>query len=196
MPFELGFTPAGGPAKLPGHYKAGGFWDTSSYPDLNEDEHGRPFVISGLPPASRAGRGGAYVLADQMLQRTGPGDGEGLIVFAGATISDRQTAFIDRFGFGGIIYRGFASARPDDCLSLLCAYGHISGRLQDTQREQERLGEDVGVQTGETILELDYGWQVAPWLRLTPNVQGVLRPGGTGRIPDALVAGIKVDVAI
>ena len=67
--------------------------------------------------------------------------------------------------------------------------------MQDTQRDQRRRGQNVGVQTSETVLEFDYGWQAAPWLRLTPNVQGILRPGGTGNIPDALVAGIKVDAA-
>ena len=195
VPFELGWTPASGPDRLPGHYKLGGFWDTSSYPDLRDDAHGHPYVFSGLPPDEQTGRGAFYALADQMLVRTGQGDGEGLIVLGGLTISDPDTAFFDRFGFGGVIYRGFLSARPDDFVSLLCAYGHVNDRLQDTQRDQRRRGQNVGVQTSETVLEFDYGWQVAPWLRLTPNVQGILRPGGTGNIPDALVAGIKVDAA-
>ena len=63
---------------------------------------------------------------------------------------------------------------------------------------QHRLVDDVarvevGVQTGETTLEFDYGWQAQTWLRLTPNGQGILRRGGTGRVPDARVAGLKVD---
>ncbi len=59
IPFELGFMPTLGSDKLPGQYKAGGFWDTSTYRDLRDDARGKAFVLSGLPPASQSGRGAA-----------------------------------------------------------------------------------------------------------------------------------------
>ena len=139
VPFELGWTPAFGPDKLPGHYKLGGYWDTSTYPDLRDDDRGTPFVLSGRPPGDHSGRGAFYALADQMLRRTGAGDGEGFILLGGLTLSDPDTAFLDRFGFGGVIYRGFLAARPDDFLGLLCATGHVNNRLQDSEREERRL---------------------------------------------------------
>lgn len=135
-----------------------------------------------------------YFLADQMVHRTGNGDGEGLILLGGLTLSDPHTAFFDFFAFGGAIFRGFLAARPADFVSLLCAYGHVNDRLSDSERDEDRLGQNIGGQSSETVVECDYGWQVRPWIRFTPNVQGILRPGGTGRIPDALVAGLKMDV--
>ena len=36
--------------------------------------------------------------------------------------------------------------------------------------------------------------QVAPWLSLRPNLQYVIRPGGTGEIPDAFVVGLYTRV--
>ena len=48
----------------------------------------------------------------------------------------------------------------------------------------------VGVQKYENVVELDYGIQLAPWLKLRPNLQYVIHPGGTGNIPNALVIGL------
>ena len=46
----------------------------------------------------------------------------------------------------------------------------------------------------EAILELNYEYNVTPWLYLQPDIQGVLRPSGTGRVPDALVLAMQIGV--
>lgn len=46
----------------------------------------------------------------------------------------------------------------------------------------------------EGIIEIDYGAQITPWLKLRPNLQYVIRPGGTGTIPNALVLGLYAQV--
>jgi len=46
----------------------------------------------------------------------------------------------------------------------------------------------------EAVAEIDYGVRVAPWLSLRPNLQYIFHPGGTGRIPDALVVGLYTQV--
>ncbi|CAM5535281.1 carbohydrate porin [Rhodanobacter lindaniclasticus] len=44
------------------------------------------------------------------------------------------------------------------------------------------------------MLEVDYGAKIAPWLKLRPNLQCIIRPNGTGKIPDAFVIGLYTQV--
>jgi hypothetical protein len=37
----------------------------------------------------------------------------------------------------------------------------------------------------ESVVEMDYGIAVTPWLQVRPNLQYVIRPGGTGQVPNA-----------
>jgi porin len=46
------------------------------------------------------------------------------------------------------------------------------------------------------VVELDYGIAVASWLQVRPNLQYVIRPGGTGKIADAFVIGLFVRITL
>ena len=46
---------------------------------------------------------------------------------------------------------------------------------------------------GKTF-KLNYQYNVTSWLYLQPDVQGVLQPSGTGRVPDALVLAMQIGV--
>ena len=48
--------------------------------------------------------------------------------------------------------------------------------------------------THEAIVEVNYVYNVTPSFTLQPDVQGVLRPDGTGFISDALVLAVQVAV--
>jgi porin len=50
------------------------------------------------------------------------------------------------------------------------------------------------VQEFEMVLEATYQCELAPHLIVQPDVQYIIQPGGTGRIPDALVLGVQVAV--
>jgi len=50
--------------------------------------------------------------------------------------------------------------------------------------------------THEAIIEGNYMYNVAPWLTLQPDIQGVFRPDGTGQISDALVLAMQVKVTL
>ena len=40
-------------------------------------------------------------------------------------------------------------------------------------------------------LEWGYAIQLTPWLKVQPDIQYIIRPGGTGRVPNALVLGFE-----
>ena len=48
----------------------------------------------------------------------------------------------------------------------------------------------------EAILELNYHYNITSWLYVQPDIQGVLRPNGTGRVPNALVLAAQLGVIL
>ena len=112
-----------------------------------------------------------------------------------AGIGDRATSTFRYFFAGGGVYQGTFKHRDEDFASLLIAYAGFNDRLARFQEDRNAVAPStVGIQHYESILELDYNVQTAPWLSLRPNLQYVLNPGGTGKIPDAFVVGLYTNV--
>ena len=75
------------------------------------------------------------------------------------------------------------------------AYARYNDRLTRFQGDRDTVAPGtVGIQHHESIVELDYNVQMAPWFSLRPNLQYVINPGGTGKIPDAFVIGLYTNV--
>jgi porin len=99
------------------------------------------------------------------------------------------------FGSAGLVVRGAFSSRPTDLAGLGIVYGHFSGDLQDSQRRAALLDSTVGAQQHEIALEMTYRFRfLGDAFFFQPDLQYVIRPGGTGQIPDALVAGLQTGV--
>lgn len=112
-----------------------------------------------------------------------------------AGIGDRATATFRYFFAGGGVYQGTFKHRDDDFVSLLIAYAGYNDRLTRFQEDRDAVAPGtVGIQHYESIVEVDYNVQLAPWLSLRPNLQYVINPGGTGKIPDAFVIGLSTNV--
>ncbi len=195
IPVELGWLPGQGTGGLPGSYKIGWYYNSSPTPDVLTDVNGISAGLTDAPFVIRDGRSGAYVMADQMVYRQGSSNsGRRLWIGGMASTGDRETAEYDYFLGGGGVYHPF-SRRSDDFVSLLLAYAHTNPRLTTYQQDRNTVAPgSVGVQTFEGIFEIDYGVQVAPWLSVRPNLQYVINPGGTEKIPNALVAGLYTAV--
>ena len=68
----------------------------------------------------------------------------------------------------------------------------INSRLTRYQRDRDSVTPGaVPIQTSENVAEVDYGAKVVPWLTPRPNLQYIICPNGTGKIPDALVIGLN-----
>jgi porin len=189
-PFEIGWLPGHHRGGLPGEYKVGGYYDSSRTSDVFEDVNGQPAGLTGMPFAQHNGRWGIYALATQMVYRESQSEKRGLTLFAMATTSDPRTETF-RFFYAGAAYQGTFNGRDDDFVALLFAHGQFNRWLSSYQEDRNRMIPGVvGVQRYENVVELDYGVQIAPWLKLRPNLQYVIHPGGTGNVPDALVIGL------
>jgi porin len=199
VPVELGYEPTFGPDKLPGHYKIGFGYDSSSYADFYQDAAGNPALTSGQPVARHTGRFNAWVLVDQMLIRNGPGDDNGLIALGAFVHNDPRSSSDENQFTAGLLDRGFWPARPNDGIGALVTYQTISGDLGKQQALQQELGLPLvtaatGVQTHEVVFELNYAIHVVSGVTFMPDAQYVIRPNAERDIRNATVFGFKTHV--
>ena len=209
IPVELGTEPQFGPDKLIGHYKLGAVYDTSSYPDLYEDEAGGALAASGRTGREHRGRASFYVLADQMVMRTGKNGTDGVIVLGGYTRADPHTAVISDLGFLGVLASGIVPGRPHDSIGAQVVRFKVSDQLEATQRLEAALGAPLtdglsgalagapaGVQGEQTTLEGRYDVDVAEGVHVMPDFQYVMHPDGARRYPDAAVLAVRLSLTL
>lgn len=195
VPVELGWTTGGGRGELPGNLKIGAYYNSSDAPDVLTDINGLSAGLTGAPFMQHNGRSGGYVIANHMVYRESPDSERGLFLGAMAGVGDAATARFRYFWLAGGHYRGTFPGRDSDVISFMLAYARTNSRLTHYQRDLDSVTPGaVGIQSYESVAEIDYGMKVAPWLVLRPNLQYVMNPGGTGKIPDAFVIGLYTQV--
>jgi len=183
--FEAGYEPEhhieGG---LPGHYKVGGYYYTGRL-----RRFGTP-PESNLPQNFEYGSGGYYFLVDQMVFRE---EGyQGLWPFFTLVFAPNKA--INTFPFfssAGLTYEGLIPGRDEDVSIVGVVYGGFSADLRRAQ-----AGSPSGQQDFETVIEWSYIIALAPWLHIQPDFQYIIKPGGTGNIPDSFVLGAQFAINI
>jgi porin len=184
---EAGYQLNGQPGDtgLFGNYKAGFWYDNTLYPNYTTQ-------TPGLITQTTRGNYGLYGLFDQMLFRFDKADRDrGFGIFGSALISpDRSTSQMPYFFTAGVAALGLFPNRPQDTTGFGVLYGSFS---TDLQAAQQRAG--VAQQTSETALELTHRLIFLDGaLFVQPDIQYIIRPGGTGLIANALVLGAQVGV--
>jgi porin len=173
-----------------GNYKAGFWYDNSQFTDFNTVARGRASGVTG-------GEWGFYGMFDQVLLRFGePGDYRGLGVTGSVLMSpDQSVSQMPFFYTAGLLVRGLFPSRRTDATGFGVVFGQFGNDLQDSQRRAQLTNPTVGVQRHETALELTYRFQFqGNALFLQPDLQYIIRPGGTGQIFNAFVAGVRVGI--
>jgi porin len=184
---EIGYHLNGlsGDGGLLGTYKAGVWYDNSQYIDYAT-------LGLGSPPHVTRGNWGVYGLFDQVLLRIGErASNRGFGITGSVLISpDQSVSQMPFFFTAGFLLRGVFPSRPIDVGGFAVAAGYFSDDLQDSQRRTQD-----GVQGHETVLELTYRVRMlGAALFLQPDLQYIIRPGGTGRIADAFVCGLQAGI--
>ena len=197
IPVELTWSPKFGAAQLPGTYRIGGWYDTSTQPDVYLAANGQPQVLSpGVPPLLHNGESGFYLNFQQQLTNDAGDNSRGLTVFANWVQADRNTATIDQLISLGLLYTGPFASRPKDLAGLAVGRTQVNPRVAEGQTSQNSSGTvpPVPVQDSEYPFELFYSFAATPWLTLGPVVQYVYRPGGTSANPNVTVIGLNFGV--
>lgn len=201
VPFELGYTTTFANDVLPRNYGIGGWYDASDYADPVRDVTGRPAVLTGLPAMTRFGRSGVYARFDQMVWRPDPKAIQGLTLFGVAMAGTSGRLVEDHFLEIGALQTGTFAGRPFDTVGFVIntqAFSRLA--LSNIALAQGTLGLFRKIPTQQVMMELNYGIQVNPAIRLTPNLQYILDPDQTRfpfyrkTIPDAFVVGAKLSI--
>jgi len=195
LPFaigEAGYQRNGLPGDLGliGNYKVGGWYDDSQFTDFNT-------VARGHAPGVTRGNWGLYGLFDQMLLRFGElGSNRGFGVTGSVLVSpDQSVSQMPFFYTAGFLVRGLFPSRPADGGGFGVVSGYFSNDLQDSELRAQQTNPAVGVQRHERALEWTYGFRFLEGaLILQGDLQYIIRPGGTGRISNAFVGGLRTGI--
>ncbi len=199
FPIELGYEPAFGPDKMPGHYKIGASYDNDNHASNEYDVNGGPIALTGLAPQERKGGSQAWLSADQMLVRQGPGATDGIIAMGNFVHNDpRYSTRAEEYVVSGID-RSFWKARPFDTIGVLFAYTSIAGSLGKREAQEQEVGGTVytgndvpsGIQTHTMNIELNYQIHVFRGVTFAPDFQYFIRPNAQKNLPDAALLGFK-----
>ncbi len=164
-------------ATFPGEYRFGVYYSNFDYQDFDSEAVTRDNF-------------GFYWFGQQQVWQERPGSEQGITLWATFTLSPQER--IAQFPFtvgGGASWVGLVPGRDKDIALLGSYYGTISPYYADAQAENGQ-----GYPTEEWALELSYRIQFTPWLYIQPDLQWIIRPGGTGDTPNALVLGGEIGV--
>jgi porin len=179
-----------GDSQFLGNYKAGFWYDNSTFTDYNT-------VGYGQPAGTKQGSWGFYGLFDQVLiPFAEPTSNRGLGVFGSVMVApDESVSQMPYFFTAGVACRGLCASRPTDTAGLGVVFGEFSNDLHDAEQREQLLDPTVGVQSHETVLEGTYRFNLRHGaLFFQPDVQYVMRPGGTGQLANAVVLGCQLGV--
>ncbi|MBB3562780.1 porin [Rhizobium sp. BK512] len=174
IPVEIGWLPQFANGALPGSYKVGAWYDTSSADDVSRDINGDPFELTGLPAQQHRGRYGAYLTFQQQVS-------ENLSLFLNAVFADKRTSVTDHQVAAGLVYKGLFDSRPEDDIGLAVGTTHVNSRAFAPNNPGG----------SEYAAELYYTYRPTNGLLVRPNLQYIHHPGGTSENDDVYVFGLK-----
>jgi porin len=159
---------------MPGNYKVGFFYLTGDEPKFSGGK--------------QRGDPGLYFLLDQMVYRHGGAESNrGLTPFISLMFQPKNRNLFPFFVDGGLVYRGPFESRPKDVAAFGVAHGHYSSDLASVQRKT-----GAKPQHGETVLELNYWFQINKWFYIMPDMQYIIQPKGLSSTPNAYVIGFQL----
>ncbi|WP_293387722.1 carbohydrate porin [Nevskia sp.] len=202
-PVALGYRSSPAQARLPAFYEIGGWRDTSRYSDPLRDANGDAALVSGQPYASRSERSGVFARFEQQVPRPDRNSPRGLILFGAALWGTAGQLTQDRFFELGFVQKGTFTGRDRDSLAFVINRQRYSGAaLENLRLARDAAGGGDTPANSQYLMELSYGIQVSKLLRVAPNLHYIINPDSfsepsrTRDLADALVVGLRVDLAL
>ncbi|MDQ8200397.1 carbohydrate porin [Pelagicoccus enzymogenes] len=128
-----------------------------------------------------------YANADYQVYSESPDSDNGLTLFAtlGYTSHD-DVAIVPVQSTFGANYRGLFPGRENDSTLFFATYGGFSDVYSKVESEAGRSEADY-----EMVIELAHRFQLSPASYFQPDLQYIVKPGGTGDTDNALVLGFQ-----
>ena len=202
MPLETGYETSFKTDPYPRHYRAGVWWNNADYADPRLNTRGLPRIpLGGQPRMYDGGRFGAYLLGDQVVYRPDPtSTARNLAVFASISAPMDSAEVYTMQANAGFFWSGPFASRPGDSFGFMANYFRFTtketGLMDDIIRKNHGT---PGMSRDSTMMEVNYGIRLKPYLTLVPNVQYLVHPDILGRttaakfVPgNAVVLGLRL----
>ena len=180
-----------GEGEYAGVYKIGAWYDSLSFADRRYNGLGQPLAGPAADPTPRTHSGdfGLYALADQMIWR-GAEKERTLNFFLRPMAAPQGDRNLTTFSIdGGLALDDPLPGRKNDTFGLGFGFVQINPGVYS-----RTLG-------NETVFEATYQIQTTPWAQIQPDLQyvrnpggGIVNPGAGGKVGDAWVGGLRVNV--
>ncbi len=188
-----------------GTYKLGGWYNSRRFDDLRFAANGLSLADPDADPDPLRHRGNLafYGVVDQVLWKSADAEttGRSLAGFARLVLApEKKRSHVDFYADAGLTYTGLLPGRKNDVVGLAVAYARVSASLRRLDRDMTTFtGEARPLRSSELVVEASYQAQIAPWLKLQPFAQWIVRPGGGEpdpdkpwrKIPNAAVLGLR-----
>ena len=140
---------------------------------------------AGAEAGRQRGHPGAYVLADYDATAAG-----GPALFARAGIADGDVQQFAAYAGAGVVYTGLVPRRDADQLGFGVAAAFNGSPYKRAIRADGGSPADA-----EIALEWTYRAVLTPWLSLQPDLQYIVDPGARSDRPNAVVLGLRTEIA-
>jgi len=201
VPFALGYRTIAETDAYPRMYEIGGWFDRSDYTDPLRDANGVPAITSGQAYAARNGRSGVFARFEQTVWKPELDSQRSLTVFGAALANTSGETVESNFQQLGLVMKGPFTARPKDSLGFVVTrQGYSDEALENLRLARASAGGNGTPHDAQVMMELSYGFQVTPQVRIQPNVQYVINPDQlnaptrTEDLPNAFVVGLRFDI--
>ena len=191
---------------LPGSYKLGGWYNSQRFADqrVGSDQLSLADPVGSHVAVTRRGDWSLYAVADQLVWREAGDKDQGVGVFARVMGGPGDRNLLNFYLDAGVTWKGALPGRADDTLGLGLGIARFSDTAAKLDSDRALLaGAPRRIRRHETVVELAYQAQVAPWWTVQPTAQYVAnlnggaddpaRPGR--RLPNAVVLGLRTVVA-
>lgn len=181
---ELGCKPKldSSKGKLWGHYRIGTWYDPTQKKKFRD-------TMGGLREEQyESGDWGFYFGFDQMVWKENgePKDKQGFAIAARYGHANGEVNKIEDFWALGTQYTGLINGRDEDLFGIGVGQGILADEYDRVHEGGDR----------ETVYEMYYSVQVAPWLIISPDLQYITNAGGDSNDGDAFVAGLRFKMSL
>jgi porin len=186
---------------LPGTYKLGAWYHFGHFADQRFDSSGVPLAspTSNGVPRQHTGDFAIYGIVDQMLFATTADKKKGIGVFAQVIAAPAAFNVSNLFVSAGFNWIGPFGRPETDIFGIAVAYLGLSpARRQFGNDLLFFTGQGTPYRTNETVIEVTYQLQLAPWWQIQPDLQIVLNPlagipptPGGRPLSTAMVSGVR-----
>ena len=125
---------------------------------------------------------------------------QALTLFGAALKGTSGQLIEDHFLQAGLVQKGTFARRPQDSIAFVVTQQKYSSiALEDLRLARAAAGGSGTPHGSQVMMELSYGIQLTPQLRVAPNLHYIVHPDQFNEparqhdLPDALIAGMRID---